>query len=88
MAKYIGLYEEKLTYLDTCIIDFDNHVIRVVHSTTFLALHRNLADTFDEPEWMFEIAPTLRFTDTHGELRVPWQIEGRHNIIGTLDVLT
>lgn len=84
MAKYY--LEPDLKRLKTCIVDRDTKTIHVPRPTTFIELHRELQDLFDDYDWMVEIAPTMRVTDHHGELRPPWLMNNVEFVDGVLEL--
>ena len=84
MAMYHGMYEEGLRHLDTCTVDIIHKEIRVTKPVTFLQLHRDLQDAFDDYDLITETTPTSRFTDTIEEKLPPWTFIDINKVKGTL----
>jgi hypothetical protein len=81
MARY---YLDNYHRFETCIIDRENKTIHIHKPTTFIALHRELADIFDGPDWIIDIAPTIRYNDQSGEVLPPWVVDNHRYVDGTL----
>lgn len=83
MARY---YKDNYVRLNTCTIDEETKEIFVNKPTTFVAMHRELCDLFDDPDWMIYPAPTERITDDHGTSRPPWAFRNIELIDGTFEL--
>ena len=81
MARY---YKDHYTRLETCVIDEEKKEIYVSAPTTFIKLHRELQDLFDDCDWMIHPSPTARITDERGETLPPWKFHNTNVIYGTI----
>lgn len=82
MARY---YKDNYFRIETCVIDRENYTIHVPRPVSFIALHRELCDLFDDIEWIVDIAPTVRYDDQHGCSVSPWKFENIEMIRGTFE---
>lgn len=83
MARY---YKDHYVRLETCVIDEETKEIFVTGPTTFVKMHRELQDLFDDPDWMIYPAPTSRVTDSYGESLPPWSFRNAEHVYGTFDL--
>lgn len=83
MARY---YKDHFVRLETCVIDEETKEIFVTGPTTFVKMHRELQDLFDNIDWMIYTTPTIRYTDHHGASQPPWAFRNTEQINGTFEL--
>ena len=87
-TSFLKYYDENSAVLESCIVDRTNHTIRIHKKTSAIRIHRDLADLFDDPEWIVEISPTTRMHDQLIYLNdYLWPEEPRWKLVGEENII-